>query len=565
MGGGSSLQSTSSASRSSSIQNESRRPKKTTKPPRKRSPERPPISYREPIELAARRGRETTRYTQQYRQQSQDRSINDLKEELRLSNALQSQRSVSRGRSWSLKSLSRRQRKSSEGSRSTSREGDENAGHSREECRNSYDDACDSFPRPDAMQPINLKTSTDSSPPPTYRFSQFSPTTSSFLRFRDATKNALKRHSYSPTSPTFPAPKGPAPQVRTRASTTGSMSASNNNNMVLGANKSSLSVAQGGIGIESSGLHLASDLYEPYLPTKGNSHSRMTTNPSVVTINYSTSKTTPAGSRPQSRKSRSSPGNTSPNNEPIGFKSHHLEKGNSAAPVGALFFDKSSRVYETWSHTAIPQNFDNEKITKMPAIRKKSIPNFSHHQPQSDHLDHDHLKSELDKVSASVVRRHPSLSKSISTPHLKNDGGLRHHLSLFPKLKHEPFSKTADDKIEKSKGKIPARLPLSISSGSSISSQISSNQMRFSGLNGSAATDPVAKMLVVCCSCRFFHDLPSKLYECMAKPDNVVEDKAIGISGVIRTKIKCPWCGHGMSSSCCEGYTAIVYLQERLH
>ncbi|KAI5927297.1 hypothetical protein F4810DRAFT_354781 [Camillea tinctor] len=77
--------------------------------------------------------------------------------------------------------------------------------------------------------------------------------------------------------------------------------------------------------------------------------------------------------------------------------------------------------------------------------------------------------------------------------------------------------------------------------------------------------EPLAKMLVECCSCKFFHDMPSRVYECMAKPDSIVEDKLLGVSAAITTMVKCPWCGHGMTTQCCSGYAAVVYLKEKLH
>lgn len=76
---------------------------------------------------------------------------------------------------------------------------------------------------------------------------------------------------------------------------------------------------------------------------------------------------------------------------------------------------------------------------------------------------------------------------------------------------------------------------------------------------------PIAKMFVECCNCKFYHDMPSKIYECMAKPDAVVEDRTLGISGAITTMVKCPWCQHNMSRNCCAGYAAVVYLKEKLH
>jgi hypothetical protein len=81
----------------------------------------------------------------------------------------------------------------------------------------------------------------------------------------------------------------------------------------------------------------------------------------------------------------------------------------------------------------------------------------------------------------------------------------------------------------------------------------------------SQESNALAKMFVICCHCRYFHDMPSKIYECMTKPDNVVTDRDLGVSGVISMAVKCPWCGHGMSTRCCEGWAAAVVLRERLH
>ncbi|CAK7235477.1 hypothetical protein SCUCBS95973_009283 [Sporothrix curviconia] len=81
----------------------------------------------------------------------------------------------------------------------------------------------------------------------------------------------------------------------------------------------------------------------------------------------------------------------------------------------------------------------------------------------------------------------------------------------------------------------------------------------------SAHAKPLAKMLVECCHCKFFHDMPSRVYECMAQPDAVVTDRDLGVSGAITTMVKCPWCSHNMSTQCCAGYAAMVYLKERMH
>ncbi|ROT34997.1 hypothetical protein SODALDRAFT_329206 [Sodiomyces alkalinus F11] len=78
-------------------------------------------------------------------------------------------------------------------------------------------------------------------------------------------------------------------------------------------------------------------------------------------------------------------------------------------------------------------------------------------------------------------------------------------------------------------------------------------------------TDPLAKILVECCHCKFFHDMPSRVYECMVRPHAEVADPALGVSGAITTMVNCPWCKHGMTTQCCAGYAAVVYLKERLH
>ncbi|KAI0535802.1 hypothetical protein GGR58DRAFT_477869 [Xylaria digitata] len=96
-------------------------------------------------------------------------------------------------------------------------------------------------------------------------------------------------------------------------------------------------------------------------------------------------------------------------------------------------------------------------------------------------------------------------------------------------------------------------------------SQTNSSGSIRSAMSVGNRAEPLAKMLVECCNCHFFHDMPSRVYECMAKPDSVVEDKLLGVSAAITTMVRCPWCAHGMTTECCSGYAAVVYLKEKLH
>ncbi|KAL8924327.1 MAG: hypothetical protein Q9208_004108 [Pyrenodesmia sp. 3 TL-2023] len=92
---------------------------------------------------------------------------------------------------------------------------------------------------------------------------------------------------------------------------------------------------------------------------------------------------------------------------------------------------------------------------------------------------------------------------------------------------------------------------------------------------------PIAKLFVICCKCQYWHDLPSHLYEAMCMPKNLTRDpegkgqgpKEISVTdgkkkvaeATLETMVKCPWCEHSMSTWCCAGWTAILYLQERHH
>ena len=84
---------------------------------------------------------------------------------------------------------------------------------------------------------------------------------------------------------------------------------------------------------------------------------------------------------------------------------------------------------------------------------------------------------------------------------------------------------------------------------------------------------PMAKLFVICCKCKFWHDLPSKIYEAMALPKELHRDEnGAGLKGKgkvtgarLETAVKCPWCEHAMTTWCCQGWTTVVYLHERHH
>jgi hypothetical protein len=206
----------------------------------------------------------------------------------------------------------------------------------------------------------------------------------------------------------------------------------------------------------------------------------------------------------------------------------------------------------------------------------------------------------------------PSKSKSSSLTSSKSTNGQKlrqskfspsildfQDLSFLPTLKHQPlgppvmqkgketFSANYTDKLLQNFASPLTRPPPTPPSSSSSYSPISSTSLnglsaqylqqarqnlpptstssRSLNTASSSESNTIAKMFVICCHCRYFQDMPSKIYKCMAKPDNVVTDLDLGVSGFISTAVKCPWCGHGMSTTCCEGWAAVVVLRERLH
>lgn len=129
---------------------------------------------------------------------------------------------------------------------------------------------------------------------------------------------------------------------------------------------------------------------------------------------------------------------------------------------------------------------------------------------------------------------------------------------------------------------------------------------------------PLAKIFVICCHCKFWHDMPSEVYAKLAFPDscpdsqhhgssttlvdvqgdsrgsrhldrlnnlgskNVVGTGDSALSARLQSKtafynrssvlssapgpsVTCCWCDHAMTKSCCEGWTTIVYMHERHH
>ncbi|KAJ5806928.1 hypothetical protein N7474_010520 [Penicillium riverlandense] len=114
----------------------------------------------------------------------------------------------------------------------------------------------------------------------------------------------------------------------------------------------------------------------------------------------------------------------------------------------------------------------------------------------------------------------------------------------------------------------------------------------------------VAKVFVICCKCRYWHDMPSEVYSKLACPDRLLTGSRSGhfsrrtepsvspshtklpVSRKVQpfsdlpgspapplrssplsepSGLQCCWCGHTMGKKCCQGWTTIVQMHERHH
>lgn len=126
----------------------------------------------------------------------------------------------------------------------------------------------------------------------------------------------------------------------------------------------------------------------------------------------------------------------------------------------------------------------------------------------------------------------------------------------------------------------------------------------------------VAKVFVICCRCKYWHDMPSEVYARLACPERLPSDSILArtftrrnsvphkgslrssllsadpsekwrlsaprqqlptnnnnqaaresraAAGMPLTPPSCCWCGHNMSRSCCQGWTTLVQMRERHH
>lgn len=215
------------------------------------------------------------------------------------------------------------------------------------------------------------------------------------------------------------------------------------------------------------------------------------------------------------------------------------------------------------------------------------------------------------RTEEGLVRK-TSIKRPRSNPQLQTQTTMTNSLpslDFLPQLKHQPFVKRQPQFLPVAKDRFPPvpkdyatiksmatkqtitshapdlelipRSPLRVPSDFPVpgrtfnrsSTDVGTVSFEKGALGEGMEAKPIAKLFVICCKCKFWHDLPSKLYEAMALPKELHQDEDVGggkgevrFAGArLETAVKCPWCEHAMTTWCCQGWTTVVYLHERHH
>ena len=545
--------------------NDYRFAKKAVKPSSKtgQSSERPPISYREPAILNAGivRGRSLTKrnsYAAHPQQDTQDNCI-DIKGD----NSSKSEMShgFSRNRSWSIRSLSRRMRSISR-SRGTASSYTEDVMANNKDIH--YEPGSDNTTI--IAQTYKTKSATSSIEQQLKRRRGLTHLNQiiSFPGIKTAAKSAFSKHSHSSSldgridgeainNLEHPQAQKLVKRAYSNRTTTKKDFPKTNNLAADGISPQPVCnlASHNPLMTPHSGFPGADHNAPHILPHEHGNSSFETTKSGRISMsagesvrqNITPTPTTPASSRPQSQKANfldTSQASSFPQAEfeNLVEPASNLESSRSLRPRPGL--DSSDTILSLVASKELT-TISNSKGTH---LQDASIPeavekNLDRKQfPLSRNLQDlsDFDSREPDSENILLGKDDPKIVLTKDTPVPQQDGSGM--ISPGRRFRGAKVSALATPKIRFPKVGEPTQM---------------------------SKINPIAKMLVICCSCRYFQDIPSKLYELMAKPDDLVKDTEKGISGVISTTVKCPWCGHGMSTTCCEGYTGVVYLTERLH
>ena len=216
-----------------------------------------------------------------------------------------------------------------------------------------------------------------------------------------------------------------------------------------------------------------------------------------------------------------------------------------------------------------PQLQVSANVPKLPSL--DFLPELKH-QPLTKPKRTSHLRTSTGGTFSEVIT--PVSSSQFPVPSSTFSQSTSARASDPPSMVKVPFAPS------RPRAESPSKPPAVRSSSSNPSQMQLHPSHPIPATDSSLASKPIAKMFVICCKCKYWHDLPSRLYEAMALPRKIQsgdkiaqsvgaktggERKGKKIEGKVFTTVNCPWCAHGMSTACCAGWTTVVYLHERHH
>lgn len=193
--------------------------------------------------------------------------------------------------------------------------------------------------------------------------------------------------------------------------------------------------------------------------------------------------------------------------------------GEKPAPVGTGESDKGYHAGSEYSQTdttlSTPQN-----------SRQNSAQNSARNSGTSSPAGSINQKSQLHSSPRSPLAKQTTVDKGKSRSPLRNE------------IDSDSVSSGGEEK-ERERKKSPRHPANSEFSLGKIKNTSTGLGDPSSGLRPPTPPKPIAKLFVICCRCKYWHDLPSVMYRGMVENGGAT---------------RCPYCLHGMEVSCCSGY-----------
>lgn len=201
--------------------------------------------------------------------------------------------------------------------------------------------------------------------------------------------------------------------------------------------------------------------------------------------------------------------------------------GEKSAPVGAGESDKGYHAGSEYSQTDTTL----------------STPQNSRHNSAQSSAQNSGTSSPAGSINQHHSAPRPPLAKQTTVDKGKSRSPLRNEIDSDSVLSG------GEEKKERERKSLPRQPTNSTeySLGKVKSSGMGSGDPS-SGSRPPTPPKPIAKLFVICCRCKYWHDLPSVMYRGMVENGGAT---------------RCPYCLHGMEVSCCSGYVIFSLLVVR--